>query len=408
MFRLVLLFGILATLLTACSSGKTALHQGNFDLAVKKASQRLNQPRGLFKRGYETAPQVLKEAFRHAYDQHQTVIRRLTSAAPTDPNQPVSFRWETVFEEYVHLQTLTDNARRGFAPRGFAPRGLARQCPACAEWLAAYPASYVDRQNEVRELAAADRYQAAEQAFTFREENRLAAKEAYQHYQKAMNWVPNYRQARAQSEAVLPFAILRVVVEPLSPTREINVGKNRELQQLIFQRIDRNSKPSTFVQLYLPTEQAGDGFLIHQAVQMQVTGYSPFDENKFSSSTTIYSNQAYKVGEKKINDSTKVDIMEKVSGTLTTHRLEIRAGLDLRMRALDTQTGNVLWEEPLWENRHWVTEWETFSGDDRALNGNSLKRADPFSPSRWQLYDSMRDELADDVARRLRSKYARE
>lgn len=403
MIRLVLFFGLFAPLLTACSSGKTALHQGNFDLAVKKASQRLNQPRGLFKRGYETAPQVLKEAFRHAYDEHQTAIRRLSSAAPTDPNQPPTFRWEKVFQEYTHLQTLTDNARRGFAPRGFA-----RPCESCAEWLAAYPASYADRQNEVRELAAADRYQAAEQAFTYREENRLAAKEAYQHYQKAMTWVPNYRQARAQSEAVLPFAILRVVVEPLSPTGEISFRENQKLQQLIFQRIDRNPKPSTFVQLYLPTEQAGDGFLIHQAIQMQVTSYSPFNENTFTSSTTIYSNQAYKVGEKKINDSTKVDIMEKVSGTLTTHRLEIRAGLDLRMRALDTQTGNVLWEEPVWESRHWVTEWETFSGDERALNGNSLKRADPFSPSRWQLYDSMRDELADDVARQLRSKYARE
>jgi hypothetical protein len=398
MGRLVLFFSLLATLLTACSSGKTALHQGNFDLAVKKASQRLNQPRGLFKRGYETAPQVLKEAFRHAYDQHQTAIRRLSSAAPTDPNQPVSFRWETVFQEYTKLQTLTDNARRGFV----------RQCPACAEWLAAYPASYVDRQNEVRELAAADRYQVAEQAFAYREENRLAAKEAYQHYQKALSWVPNYRQARAQSEAVLPFAILRVVVEPLHPTQEISAKENRKLQQLIFQRIERNPKPSHFVQLYLPTEQAGDGFPIHQAVQMQVTGYLPFVENTFSSSTTIYSNQAYKVGEKKINDSTKVDIMEKVSGTLTTHRLEIRAGLDLQLWAVDTQTGNVLWEEPLGENRHWVTEWETFSGDDRALNGNLLKRADPFPPSRWQLFDSMRDELADDVARRLRSKYAKE
>ncbi|KAA9349452.1 hypothetical protein [Larkinella humicola] len=398
MVRLVLFFGLFVLLLTACSSGKTALRQGNFDLAVKKASQRLNQPRGLFKRGYETAPQVLKEAFRHAYDQHQTIIRRLSSAAPSAPNQPVSFRWETVFQEYTHLQTLTDNARRGFV----------RQCPACAEWLAAYPASYVDRQNEVRELAAADRYQVAEQAFTFREENRLAAKEAYQHYQKALSWVPNYRQARAQSEAVLPFAILRVVVEPLSPTNELSAGENRKLQQLIFQRIERNPKPSTFVQLYLPTEQAGDGFPIHQAIQMQVTGYSPFAENTFSSSTTIYSNQTYKVGEKKINDSTKVDIMEKVSGKLTTHRLEIRAGLDLRMRAVDTQTGNVLWEEPVWESRHWVTEWETFSGDERALNGNSLKRADPFPPSRWQLYDDMRDDLAGDVAGRLQSKYARE
>ncbi|GAB3902655.1 hypothetical protein GCM10028803_29710 [Larkinella knui] len=400
MIRPVLFFGLVITLLTACSSGKTALKQGNFDLAVKRASQRLNQPRGFFKRGHEMAPQVLKEAFIHAYNQHQAAIRRLSSAPPSDPNQP-AFRWETVFREYTQLQTLTDNARRGFAGRGSA-----RPCDACLAWLSAYPSSYVDRQNEVRELAAADRYQVAEQAFSFREENRLAAKEAYQNYQKAMDWVPDYRQARAKSAAVLPFAILRVVIEPLSPTGEISPRDNQQLQQLIFGHIDRNPKPSTFVQLYLPNEQAGDTFMIHQAVQMQVTGYSPFNETISATSTTVYSNQLYKVGEKKINDSTKVDVMEKVSGTLTTHRREIRAGLDLRMRALDTETGKVLWEEPVWESRCWVTVWETFSGDDRALNGNSLKTADFFAPARWQLYDSMRDELAYDVARRLRSRYA--
>ncbi|WP_460635135.1 hypothetical protein [Larkinella harenae] len=401
MFRLSLFFALIATWLSACSSGKTALNRGTFDLAVQKASQRLQQPHGPFKRGYRLAPLILKEAFVHAYNQHQTEIRRLSSAATPDRHEP--FRWEAVFREYTQLQTLTDNARRGFAPRGSA-----KECEACTEWLRAYPSSYLDRQNEVRKLAAADRYSVAEQAFTYREENRLAAKEAYLNYRKAMDWVPDFRLAYAKSEDALPFAILRVVVEPISPTDEISPGDNRELQDLIFQRIDRNPTPSTFVRLYLPSEQAGDGFPLHQAIQMQVTDYSPFNENITSSSTTIYSNQSYKVGEKKINDSTKVDIMEKVSGTLTTHRREISAGLDLRMRALDTQTGKVLWEEPVWENRSWVTEWETFSGDERALNGSSLKSASLFAPSRWQLYNNLRDDLADDVARRLRSKYARD
>ncbi|GAB3930996.1 hypothetical protein [Larkinella terrae] len=393
MFRLILFFGLIATVLTACTSGKTALRRGRFDLAVEKASHRLSQPRGLFKRGYETAPQVLKEAFVHAYNQHQTAIRRLSSASAANLNHP--FRWETVFQEYTQLQLLTDNARRG-------------SCDACTEWLAAYPTSYADRLREVRELAAADRYAIAEEAFPFREENRLAAKEAYISYRKAIDWVADYRQARAKSEDALPFAILRVVVEPLSPTNEISPRENKELQRLIFQQLEKNAAPSTFVRLYPPGEQAGDGFPIHQAVQAQVTHYLPFSEDFSSSSTTIYSSQSYKVGEKKINDSTKVDIMEKVSGTLTTHRREIRAGLDLRMRALDTQTGQVLWEEPVWESRSWVTVWETFSGDDRALNGNSLKSADPFPPSRWQLYNSLRDELAYDVVRKLKSKYARD
>ncbi|QMW05495.1 hypothetical protein [Spirosoma foliorum] len=395
MFRF--LFSLLTTvvLLTACSSGKTALNRNKFDLAVQKASKRLQQRPGLGKRGHTTAAQVLEQAFVQAYEQHQTTILKLSA-----PNSSEPFRWEAVYREYEQLQTLTDNARRGFAKPG--------SCENCAEWLAAYPASYQDRQKDTRELAAADRYEAAEQAIVYGKENRLAAKDAYLHYQKADEWVSDYRQARAKAADALPFAILRVVVEPLSETREIHPRENEELQQLILRELDRNTTPSPFVKLYPPVESAGDGFPIHQAIQMVVTGYSPFRESNSSSSTTVYSTQEYKVGEKKINDSTKVDIKEKVSGTLTTYRREITANLDLRMRAIDTKSGNVLWEEPVWESRSWNTEWQTFSGDDRALNGQSLKTASAFSPSRWQLYDSMRDELAGDVVRRLFTKYKKE
>lgn len=388
MFRPCLFIVLTAFLLSACSSGKTALKRGHFDLAVKKASQRLQQRPGLSKRGLPLATQVLQQAFVQAYQQHQTAIQRLSS-----PTTKEAFPWEVVFSEYKALQTLTDNAS---------------QCASCAEWLAEYPASYADRQRDTRELAAADRYNAAEQAFTYREENRLAAKDAYLNYLKAIDWVPDYRQAHAKAEDALPFAVLRVVVEPLTPSVELSRADNQELQRLILQQIGRNTAPSKFVRLYPPDETAGDGYPIHQAVQMIVADYTPYRENTSSSSTTVYSNQLYKVGEKKINDSTKVDVMEKVKGTLTTYRREIQAGLDLRMRAMDAETGNVLWEESVTESRNWYTEWQTFSGDDRALNGLTLASANLFPPSRWQLYDGMRDELADDVARRLRSKYARD
>lgn len=388
MFCRLALFVITAAWLTACSSGQTAMKRGKFDLAVKQASHRLSQRPGLTKRGYTKAPVVLKQAFERAYEQHQTAIRRLSAPTNTD-----AFRWEVVYKEYTALQTLTN---------------AAGQCTACADWLAAYPTSYADRQQATRELAAADRYEAAERAFPYREENRLAAKEAYLQYQKAIEWVPDYRQARAKAEDALPFAMLRVVIEPLSPTNQISPDDNRELQGLLFQRIGRNPAPSKFVRLYPPDELAGDGFPIHQAVQMQVTDYMPYSDNTSSSCTTVYSNQAYKVGEKKINDSTRVDIMEKVTGTLTTYQRAISAGLTLRMRVIDTQSGRELWQDAVWESRDWKTEWQTFSGDERALNGHTLTTASAFAPSRWQLYDSMRDELVDDVAQRLQTKYAKD
>lgn len=388
MVRPLLFSALIIALLTACSSGKTALVQGKFDLAVQRAAHRLGQSPGLSKRGHAIAPWVLQQAFVRAYEQHQLAIRRLSSPANTD-----AFRWEAIHAEYEKLQTLTDDARR---------------CTICTDWLSAYPASYQERRRETRELAAADRYDMAEQAFAYREENRLAARDAYLNYRKATDWVPDYRQARGKAADALPFATLRVVVEPLSPTYEISANDNQELQELIFREVGQNPAPSTFVRLYPPTETAGDGYPIHQVVQMQVTDYSPYDERSSSSCTTVYSDKEYKVGEKKINDSTKVDIMEKVKGTVTTYKREITAGLTLRMKATDTQSGRVLWEDSVWESRSWATEWQTFSGDDRALNGSSLKTADPFPPSRSSMYNSMRDELAGDVAHRLRRVYAKD
>ncbi|GAB3956323.1 hypothetical protein GCM10028805_45820 [Spirosoma harenae] len=405
MFRSILLCLFILPLLIACSSGKTAFKREKYDLAVQRASKRLEQRPGFSKRGHELATQVLKQAFTQAYEQHQTAIRQLSA-----PSSQVDFRWERVFREYEQLQALTDNARRGFDQRR-----LEQTCADCIDWLVSYPTSYQTQQQETRQLAAADRYEAAEQAFAYRESNRLAAKDAYLQYRKTEEWVADYKQAKAKAADAFAFAILRVAIEPLGPTRALNRSDNQELEQLIFQEISRNTTPSTFVQLYSPKEMARafnvnestviDGFPIHQAVQMQVTDYSPYNETTSSSSTTVYSNQTYKVGEKKINDSTKVDIMEKVQGTLTTYVRTISAGLTLQMRAIDTQNGKVLWDEPVWESRTWQTEWQSFSGDDRALNGQSLKSANLFPPSRWSLYNSMRDELAVDVANRLQSNY---
>ena len=388
MIRFLLLINLTVLMLTACSSGKTALRQGNYDVAVKKAAERLNQRPGLSKRGHGMASWVLQQAFVQGYEQHQASIRRLSA-----PTNSLPFRWEAVHAEYESLQTLTNNALK---------------CPTCADWLAPYPTSYQDRQRDTRELAAADRYEAAEQAFPYRETDRLAAKDAYLNYRKAAEWIPNYRQTLAKSEDALPFAILRVVVEPLGPTGAISPEDNLQLEGLILQRIGRNPAPSAFVRLYAPTEDAGDGYPLHQAIQMQITDYDSYNDHTSSSSTSVESTQEYKVGEKKINDSTKVDIMEKAKGTLTTYRREISAGLTLRMHAVDIQSGRELWNDSVWERESWTTEWQTFSGDDRALNGHSLKSANMFPPSRWSLYASMRDDLASDVAYRLRRRYERD
>ncbi len=373
-FCLLLLMG-----LATCRSGRTALRRGNYDQAVTLAANRLvNKPT------HTDAPAVLKQAFVGAYGQHQATVRQLTQSAGP-------FRWERIYAEYERLQTLTDQARR-----------------VRSDWLELYPADYADRRREARELAAADRYDAAEQAFAYHRTDRLAAKEAYQQYRKAGDWVLGYRDAQVKADAAFPYAMLRIVIEPLTPSFALTPSDYRALQAEIGRAMERRGQPSPFV-LFMPVGPVpGDSLPVHQVVQMTVVDYDAGVIHDASSSRTVESTQAFKVGEKKINDSTKVAILEKAKGTLTTYTRQIRAGMRLNIRALDNQNGRVLWEDSISESRAFADEWFSFSGDVRALNGQSLKTTPSLSPSAWSWLSSMSDELAGDIAGKLHNRYDNE
>ncbi len=111
------------------------------------------------------------------------------------------------------------------------------------------------------------------------------------------------------------------------------------------------------------------------------------------------------MGYKNINDSTKVDIKEKVKGTLTTYTRRIQGSMLLKIRALNQPTGEVLWEDAISESRQFTDEWFSFTGDTRALNGQSLKTTPATPPTSWDWLRSMSDELAGDIAGKLHNKY---
>lgn len=365
--------------LTACGSGRVALKHENFDVAVRRSAERLKR-----KPSDTKARMVLREAYRRAHDQHQNVILRLSRQT----DEP--FRWEKVVAEYQKLQQLAEQA-------------LA--CRNCESLLGGYPVDYRQRLTETRELAAAERFALAEEAFVYRETNRQAARDAYENFLKADDWVTNYRQARQRAEEVLPYAILRVVVEPLTPSRWLSPGDEQRLQKLIFRELARQQPPSLFVRYYMPGVTPEPERHPDHVVQMAVSNYDPYDVSESSSCQTVESTQEYKVGTKKINDSTTVDVKEKVKGTLTTHKRQVRADLYIDIRSLDARSGQVLWADRIWETESWSDEWETFSGDDRALNGRSLKSASLFMPSRWSMLSDLISSTPGSVRGQLRQKY---
>ncbi|MEZ0542161.1 hypothetical protein [Fibrella arboris] len=377
----------------SCSSGKTAYRRGDYAEAVQKASRRLSQKPGLGRRGHALAAQVIQQAFVDGYEQHQATIRRLTAQT----SKP--FRWEAVFAEYNILQQLTADAR---------------QAAGGSSWLATYPADYSQRLDESRGLAAEERYALAESAYVYRESNRQAARDAYEQYQKAMSWVPSYRQAAQKSLESFPYAVLRVLIEPPVLTPELDPSETTDLGHAIFSSLQGDNHPSPYVHLLDPNQvdvgvdgayRLYDGFPVDEAVQVAVSDYRPYDSHFTTTSTTVESNQLYKVGTKRINDSTVVDVMEKVKGTLTLHTHIVEARMDVNLRAIDTKTGAVVWTGSDQSSTDWKTQWETFSGDDRALNGHTLLKATGTPPSRRSLLSSLSSSMGSSIVGTLRRRY---
>ncbi|WP_375444888.1 hypothetical protein [uncultured Fibrella sp.] len=387
---LLLLSGMLYL---SCSSGKTAYKRGDYAGAVQKASQRLKQKPGLSRRGHELAELVIERAFVAGYEQHQSIIRQLTAQS----NKP--FRWETVFAEYDILQKMASDAR---------------QAASGAEWLATYPADYSRQLAETRQLAAEERYAIAEEAYAYREVNRMAARDAYEQYQKAISWVPNYREAARKSLETLPYAILRVLVEPPVLTPELDPSETTELGQSIFTSLQTANKPSPYVHLLDPNQaeiavdgayRLYDGFPVNEVVQVAVRDYKPYSKRFTATSTTVESDKLYKVGTKRINDSTVVDIMEKVKGTLTLHTQFIEASMSVELRAIDLKTNRIIWTDSDHESTGWQTQWETFTGDKRALNDHLLLMATGIPPSRRDLFNGLSSRLGSSVVGTLRQRY---
>ena len=363
-------------LMTACSSGRIALRNGNYDTAVERAVKRLNA-----KPGHTKANTVLQKAYAEAVAEHEARLRNAEAAR--DP-----FHWETVLGEYGALQHL------------------AKQIANCSTCTAAVgvPKNHSDQMAIVRDLAAGARYNAGQNALRFKE-NRLAAKDAFTQFEKANAVLPNYRDAHLRAAEAFAYALQKVVIEPVIDVYRLPSGAYQDLQHRVVTALFEARPPSPFVRYLTPRVAERDTLPPQHMVQLAFVDYNPRSEHTSQSCQSVESSQEYVVGRKKINDSTWVDVKEKAKGTLTTYRKTVRADARMELRILDAATGRTVLAEPRSETTEWTTEWQTFSGDARALNGSGLKCASGFEPSVESQFDELSWALGSSLCQRLRRFY---
>lgn len=318
-------------LLDGCSSGKSALKQGNYYDAVLQAVNRLRQ-----NPDHKKSKEVLSSSYRMAVDYLETDVQnQLASNA--------NFKWRNIVQDYQQINTLYESIRTSPGALKIIPN----------------PVNKYKELTEVKQKAAEETYEAGIQAML--KNTREDAKNAYFLFTEANSYSPGFRESIEMMEQAKFNATIKVVVEPA-----LQNYYDWNFEPVIF-----GTNPSEFVKFYTPRQAEEAGLTkVDQFVKVTVNGYSE-GKPSVTKKTENYKDSV-KVGEKTVNN-VKVPVYEKVNGTLNINEKSITSRASITLYIRDAQGGVDLRNSDITSDQRWSDRWGTCSGDQRAIPESSRK-----------------------------------
>lgn len=319
-----LLLGI-AVFLQSCTSGKSALKQGNYYEAVLQAVNRLRQ-----NPDHKKSKEVLSSGYKMAIDYLETDVQNQLSSN-------ANFKWRNVVQDYEQINALYEQIRTSPGALKIIPN----------------PVNKYKELTEVKQKAAEETYEAGIQAML--KNTRQDAKNAYFLFTEANSYSPGFRESIEMMEQAKFNATIKVVVEPA-----LQSYYDWNFEPVIF-----GTNPSQFVKFYTPRQAEEAGLTkVDQFVKITINGYSE-GRAAISKKTETYKDSV-KVGEKTVNNQ-KVPVYEKINGTLNINEKSITARGSITLYIRDAQGGVELRNSDIISDQRWSDRWGTCSGDQRAI-----------------------------------------
>ncbi len=400
MIRTFTFFTLLIFLLSACTSGKKAMQQGNYDEAFYKAVNRLRS-NGNHKKSRE----ILSVTYPLARKWHLERVKNMELTYER-------FKWEAISREYETLNQMYDELMR---------------CPACLQNVV-QPARYTSENESAKLKAASERYEAGLAALEkARKGDREEAKLAFEHFTVANSLVRSYKDTEERLKDAEFYATVHVVVEPI-PMHSQALKLSNEFFDNKINEFLLSSPVNRFVRFYTAREAKKIGLnkpdqIIQLAFDDFVVGQTYIHEKESDLIRDSIVLATYEVDVPAGNRAAqgKVTICHKSNGrteTLIVREADLKAHLDhgdkvgscngsstapagttretrkvygkakatthiftktleskglLDFRILDGQTRRVLSQEKFPGAYVWQTQWGYFNGDERALDGTQLR-----------------------------------
>jgi tetratricopeptide (TPR) repeat protein len=375
-----LIFSLLSIIFWSCTSGKKALDRGNYEEASLKAIERLRSSPDNSK-----AQATLKDAYNLALSYHLNTINQLRSS-----NQ--LFRWESIAESYKRLNVLHDEIQR---------------CPSCLKVIPK-PMLFLNEVNDSYNLAASERYDAGDKLMKDAYRTRQTAREAFEHFRRAEQLVPNYKDAKARADEAYFYATLKVVVEQMPiHSRTYNLS-NEFFQNKIYEYITTNRRMNEFVRFYTPQEAMSEKLQYPDHIlKLQFDDFSVGNVVFSEKTETLTSKDSVQVGEVVIN-GVKRPVLNKVSAKFTCFKKTVISNGILDMQIIEPSSNKVVFQDKTSGQFTWSCEWAKFNGDERALTSAQrtiANQREVMPPPAQDLFVEFCKPIYDQVTRKIKNYY---
>lgn len=240
-----------------------------------------------------------------------------------------------------------------------------RSTPA-ARKIISQPKTYTSELNMALEKAAEGRYNAGLAELEINTQQ--SARNAFDHFLKASQYVPGYKNVTELMPKAKDLATVRVLLQAIP----VNTQKYRLSSEFfynqIFEYLNNQFPSGSFVDFYSPIQAKQEGFEYPDfVVDMEF-----FD---FSVGNLTHTEKEEKV-EKRVKleskDTTKVEY-KNYSAKLKTFTDQVLSGGTLRVRIFEPANDKLLFDELVPGSFTWVNQYAIFVGDAEALEKKQLE-----------------------------------
>ncbi len=366
---------LLLSSLISCKSAKKSLKRGDYDQSVLLAVPKVND------NARSSAVDILKEAYPLAVRQHLDDLRRIEGSK--DP-----FHHERAVESYTKLNILHD---------------AVQNCAPCARLITSR--GYLDQENEARDLAAGIRYDEGQRSLALGE--RENARRAFEHFERANEVVPGFRDASRKMDEAYATASFKVVVEQMLVTSRAYQLSNAYFQDRINEFLQTNRRLNKFVRFYTPQEATDDKVKPDHVVTLQFDDFVVGQTLVERDTEEVTSKDSVKTGEVTV-DGKKVAVYGKVKAKLSRNRKTVVSRGLLDMQIQDFNSRKIVFQDKFPGEYRWVSEWGSYNGDERALDATQLRMTrsrETNPPPAQDLFVEFSKPIYNRLTSRLRSFY---